>query len=221
MTNNDPIKATKGPNSASGRIPSEMDRDPTLAQFAQQAVRDAKLRTQNPRQKFEQDFRRAYEKIEESLFFLDQMESYGLQQREFGYCLSAFLSAFKSIGDTLRNSPGNRQAKKSVEMAVRSFRESNPKVNFLMKQRDVEVHREGVGILMTWVPTVEIERFRSRFAPREPRWAQIRKSIRGSEPKMEWRFAAVHSPDLITYCRECVNAIRHFVDSLGANVPSE
>jgi hypothetical protein len=77
---------------------------------------------------------RARAKISESRFFLDEMEKNKLNAKEFGYNLSAFLSAFKSIADL------------SPRAEVESLRRSDSEIDFLMEQRNVEVRRNDCGV---------------------------------------------------------------------------
>lgn len=84
---------------------------------------------------------RALEKVDEARFFLARMEDHGGNWPEFGYYLSAFLSAFRSIHYRLCClGAGDR---------VKCLSDSDKEVNFLIQARDAEVHKEGVGIVLT------------------------------------------------------------------------
>jgi hypothetical protein len=146
---------------------------------------------------------RAREKIAESRFFIDEMGKHQHQARKFGCCLSAFLSAIKSIEYQL------------PKPAIKALRHSDEGIDFLMNQRNIEVHGAGVEIVFV-ADLIRVGRFHSRFErephrfhnPRLPPGTKVANGVRS------WRFTDKRSVDLIGYCTDCVNSVEKFVEGL-------
>ena len=87
------------------------------------------------------------EKVRESRFFLARMADYERipDLENFLFCLSAFLSAFRTIGNRLQGVAGKEYAKRTKE-SLKLRLESHPKIGFLFDVRDVEVHGDGTTI---------------------------------------------------------------------------
>jgi len=80
-------------------------------------------------------------KLAECDFFLSQMKD-ATNVQEFGYYLSAFLSALKTFTDLgLMRTHG-----KGASEALLQLRKKSRDLDSLLSSRDVEVHREGVRI---------------------------------------------------------------------------
>jgi hypothetical protein len=88
-----------------------------------------------------------FEKVRESRFFLARMADYERipELEGFLFCLSAFLSSFRSIGNRLQGVAGkkhDKQARRSLTLQM----ENHPRIGFLFDVRDVEVHGDGTTI---------------------------------------------------------------------------
>ncbi len=157
-------------------------------------------------------------KMRECAFFLGCMEQHLQEPEVFGYYLSAFLSALKSI-EYLTRSVGKDAAKK-----VKALRQNNRGLDFLFDARDVEVHREGVAITMTIgsrikppetvfrLPRSRFEtRYESRFGSRfVPRWVDP-----VYQPLFSygytWQFADYPGRDIIALGRDCLAELKKTV----------
>ena len=113
-------------------------------------------------------------KLAECEFFLEQMNE-NADPQVFGYHLSAFLSALSTLTilGLMRNHGQN------TKRALEQLRKSASELDFLLNSRDVEVHREGVGIWLLrsnrvsprfrggiWGDLWVTPRYGSRYAPR-------------------------------------------------------
>jgi hypothetical protein len=87
------------------------------------------------------------EKVRESRFFLARMADYERipDLESFLFCLSAFLSAFRTIGNRLPGVAGKKYDKHARGKLKQSL-ETHPKIGFLFDVRDVEVHGDGTTI---------------------------------------------------------------------------
>lgn len=152
------------------------------------------------------------EKFEESRFFLGRMAEHEKEGdvKNFLSCLSAFLSAFGSIRnrllgvvDTLRGA--------SAKRTLQDFLDADPKIGFLVKLRDVEVHRDGATV---W-PVYRLTDARINppgplelhFFPKTPNHVRV----------FGFRFEG-HDPreNLIQFCR---NALNDFEEILKRQLP--
>lgn len=164
-------------------------------------------------------FERALEKVEEGRFFLTLMKINRKTPQQFGYCLSAFLSAFKSAFERLKTTVGDEHIRRRAANAVRNLRQSRPDVDFLMEARNAEVHREGVKIELEWqTPSVTPERWWSRFNPPwarsesrfNPRWGRAE-----GHPVAVWKFSDRRTADVITLCKNSLNALEDLIQNMA------
>ena len=88
-----------------------------------------------------------FEKFRECRFFLARMADYESvpELENFLFCLSAFLSAFRTIGSRLQGVTGKKYDKRQREN-LKLRLESHPRIGFLFDVRDVEVHGDGTTI---------------------------------------------------------------------------
>jgi len=127
---------------------------------------------------------RIADKARECRFFLVQMAEH--EQRmdieKFLYCLSAFLSAFRT---TIYRSFGVAETRKG-KAAARKFRDDlykNPDIQFLKDTTDLEVHGDGAKV---W------QQYRvSLTGPIPGRWG--RSGDRWGDPKNEGRLSSRYS----------------------------
>jgi len=127
---------------------------------------------------------RIADKARECRFFLVQMAEHEerMDIEKFLYCLSAFLSAFRS---TIYRSFGVAQTRKG-NAAARKFRDDlykNADIQFLKDTTDLEVHGDGAKV---W------QEYRvSLTGPTPGRWG--RSGGRWGEPKNEGRLSSRYS----------------------------
>jgi bacterioferritin-associated ferredoxin len=147
---------------------------------------------------------RVLQKIDESRFFLRRMHEHDTLP-EFGYYLSAFLSALNSVVELC--AACSRHAAEQMM--------SDPDIAFLMTQRNVEVHRNGVDIVLRWdsirVRPTHFEREAHRF--RTPRWKRFKIS---EQANREWLFK--NSSGVISQCTKCLDRVTDITRNLTATV---
>lgn len=141
------------------------------------------------------------EKVREARFFLVLMADYerSSELESFLFCLSAFLSAFRTIGNRLI---GVARTEKDLEKLL----EQHPRIGFLFSVRDVEVHGDGTTI---WPRFRLVDARTSAPGPLElrffPRMAGIVRVI-------GFHFDS-HRPDqnLIEFCHDALNDMEEFI----------
>lgn len=165
------------------------------------------------RKKQDVSFDRVLEKLDEARFFLERMENHKEQWPEFGYYLSAFVSAFASIFYRLNCLGAGNE--------VSSFKESHKDVAFLTLPeegaRHREVHREGIPLVSgyevsaastgPWASSLFRGPFRGAF--RASPWEETQGSVH-----RVWRFKH-GSRDVIKLCRDALQATREFVEAVA------
>ena len=178
---------------------------------------------------------RVRRKIQECSFFFKKMEETANDPaEEFGFYLSAFLSALKSIEYLAPLADADRKRQKQIASELAKLRKTHPSLNYLLTVRDAEVHREGVEIVMDLVtelrltersfnfPSARFKRVegRARFEPRvTSRFARfdvpLKSSIYSPRFSYTWVFRD-NLRDVVQTCRESLNVLRQQVTiSLG------
>jgi len=151
---------------------------------------------------------RVFEKIEESRFFLARMADYEKRDQEFGYCLSAFLSGFKSIVCRLERSVG-----RTILPTVRQRLHSDPDIDFLCRARDIEVHSNGLIVF----PIYNIERGEPRIPERwQSLWEPPMRRFNPIHPRsrivqLGWQFSDHPARNVIELCYDTLNSIEQIV----------
>lgn len=165
--------------------------------------------------------RRVLNKIAECHYFLQRMDQHEEHPAEFGYCLSPFLSALRSVEwlAPMADSKDRKQISNSIEQ----LKTARPDLNYLLNERDAEVRREGVKIVMTLAGSIRpvqcgftfpSGRFSGRFEGRfqRPRfqapWTQeVYKPVYG----YRWRSQDYPARDVVQVCRDSLNALEQLV----------
>ncbi len=90
---------------------------------------------------------RISEKVNECRFFLVLMADYErvLEDEKFRYCLSAFLSAFRSATYRLMGVTHKRFGKPAKD-SLKKRLDNHKEIGFLIRQRDKEVHSDGAVV---------------------------------------------------------------------------
>lgn len=156
---------------------------------------------------------RVWEKVRESRFFLTLMTDHEGEPEKFGFCLSAFLSAFRSIAYQLIRYTKITRGQQAKE-GLKGLLDSRPNIDFLKQARDVEVHQDGVTILRTFsFPVSEAipERWRSRWDPKPGRWDSRSAPARTQLRHRGWQFADHTAHDVIGLCSHSMDEVEEIV----------
>jgi hypothetical protein len=130
------------------------------------------------------------QKIYECRFFLVQMAEYELtsDSEKFLYCLSAFLSSFRTcayrcygVTEHKRRKPASRDLKLQMR--------NHPEIGFLLSRTNVEVHEDGVVVQQLYKIYGDAVIVRHGLG---------------------WRFEG-NPKNLIELCRDALEAMRKFV----------
>jgi hypothetical protein len=171
---------------------------------------------------------RVVDKIYECRFFLAQMADYEgkLDNEKFLFCLSAFMSAFRTAANRLYGVTEHKFGK-VASRALRSQLHRHPEIGFLIGRTNVEVHADGAVVYQRY--SVEVpDPARSRWEPRSvrntDRWRSFSKS-RFGEPVVirraaGWRFAE-NSKNLIELCHDGLQAMQGFIVPVLVTAPPE
>jgi hypothetical protein len=140
---------------------------------------------------------RIVEKIYECRYFLALMADYEekLDAEKLLYCLSAFLSAFRTSAFRLYGVTEHKLGR-PASRALQTQLRSHPEIGFLLSRTNVEVHEDGVVVHPQYALEV-IEGASSRWAPkmvRDPsRWRSLNRSRYGeavvARRAAGWQFA--------------------------------
>jgi hypothetical protein len=157
---------------------------------------------------------RVFDKARECRFFLILMAEHekALDIEKFLYCLSAFLSAFRTIAYRLYGVTENRKGKQASR-ALQNQIHIHPEIGFLIQRSNIEVHEDGVLVHQRFTVHVTAsipDRWKSRWAPDTNKW-QSRFTSRyadGVEVRRAegWQFAG-NPKNLIELCYDALNAM--------------
>jgi hypothetical protein len=171
---------------------------------------------------------RVRKKIQECSFFFKKMDEIANSPAaEFGFYLSAFLSALKSIEYLAPLAEADRKRQRHIKAELAKLRETHPTLDHLLTIRDAEVHREGVEIIMDFATDLKLTerifrsaRFtrvegRARFEPRvTARFdAPPKSNIYRSMYNQAWVFRD-NPRDVVQTCRESLNQLTDKVNAL-------
>jgi hypothetical protein len=134
---------------------------------------------------------RVFRKIAECHFFLREMERRERYQserpEEFGYNLSAFLSALRSVEWFGRLVVSKRSSE--IANRIGQLRQETHELDYLLNAGDAEVHREGVSVILTLASPVGPPRDSFTFPSRRPgRKVQGRSDPPPCEPPSAWLY---------------------------------
>jgi len=163
---------------------------------------------------------RVLNKVEECRFFLRCMEQHEQEPEEFGYYVSAFLSALKTVEYLTPIAARQHQAR--VRKEIHQLKGARPDLNYLLNARDAEVHQEGVALVMTFNSPTQLQepgfvfrsaRFRGRFEGRFRSGFRLPKLKTIYEPvyRDRWWFRDFLAP-VVGVCRNCLDALEGLVN---------
>jgi hypothetical protein len=170
---------------------------------------------------------RIVDKIYECRFFLTLMAEYEkqLDTEKFLYCLSAFLSAFRT---TAFRSYGVTEHKlgKPASHALQLQLRGHSEIGFLLSRTNIEVHEDGVVVHQLYTTEV-VEKSTSRWEPKTAygpeRWRSLNKSRYGEAVVIRraagWQFAG-NPKNLIELCHDALIAIQGFVVPVLVAMPA-
>ncbi|PYT45012.1 MAG: hypothetical protein DMG45_02765 [Acidobacteria bacterium] len=167
---------------------------------------------------------RVFDKVRECRFFLARMADYESAEdiENFLFCLSAFLSAFRSIAYKLYGVT-EKQRGKTAKITLKKELHTHPQVGFLIGRSNVEVHADGVKVWQrynlsigdsisgAWTHDAELFEDQSemcrppRFQPRFQRSAKTQVAT-----VVDWQFEG-HQSNLIGLCHDALNEMENFI----------
>jgi hypothetical protein len=167
-----------------------------------------------------------WEKVAEARFFVERMIEADTKSdnQPFGYYLSAFLNAFRSIAyrafrfaARTQGGPARDELKAKIKAAA--------DLQFLTHARDVEVHQDGVTLVL--VPKfgigpadVVLDRWPDRFNPKVfPRTIEYGDAKYNKWPTrivhepwtLHWRFGDRLGQDIVSFCAKAVAELERLV----------
>jgi hypothetical protein len=173
---------------------------------------------------------RVLDKIRECRFFLAWMADHerASETENLLFCLSAFLSAFRSAAYRLYG-VAETQRGKAAKFALKNQLHAHPTIGFLIAKSNVEIHEAGVTVWQRYTVSVgdsiatkwpsrwnrRVERWSSRFESRFQESVQTHLTVR------DWQFAGNPS-NLIVLCHDALGDPENFIRqniSLGQQVP--
>jgi hypothetical protein len=151
--------------------------------------------------------RGVFDKIEECRFFLERMAAYE-HVREIKsalFCLSAFLSAFRSAGYRLLGVVSALRGGHAKGILERQL-DSHPRIVFLFEVRDVEVHGDGATI---WPRFRIVDRRTGGPGPLELHFfPTIANNIRIIGLRLEGQHT---DQDLAEFCRDALDDLENLI----------
>jgi hypothetical protein len=167
---------------------------------------------------------RVLRKIHEARFFLKKMEELSEQAEEFGFYLSAFLSALKSV--EYLAPLANKSRRTQIRDEICQLRHDHPSLNYLLETRDAEVHRQGVGIVLELGTARKLTapsfifpsaRFKNRFEGRfQGRFTRSR--LGASKTTSVYQPVYYNAWHFLDYSHEVVQTCRDSLDALANEV---
>lgn len=166
---------------------------------------------------------RVLDKARECRFFLTQMAEYekAKDTEKFLYCLSAFMSAFRTIAFRLYGVAENRHGI-PAKHALKSQLHSNQEIAFLLERTNVELHEDGVVVFQRFTvraadpsPATR-ERFAGRFVSRWG-WREGQGAVISRLDG--WQFAE-NPKNLVELCHDALEAMEMFIRQVLTAEPS-
>lgn len=170
---------------------------------------------------------RVLDKAREARFFLVQMADYeqALDTEKFLYCLSAFMSAFRTVAFRLYGVTENLKGT-GAKQTLKDQLHGHPEIKFLIERTNVELHEDGAVVFQRYTMQVsdpepvrwrrdtsrDSNRFRSRFGSRYSEAVIVRQAA-------GWQFAG-SSKNLIELCHDGIEAMEGFITQVLATGPN-
>jgi len=171
-----------------------------------------------------------FDKARECRYFLVRMAEHELagKTENFLFCLSAFLSSFRSVAFRLYGVTETQRGP-AAKSALRSQLHTHPQIGFLIRKSNVEIHEDGATVRQRYTVTVgdsistkwparwthQTERWPSRLGSRYNETAQTHVVHTG------WQFEG-NQENLIALCHDALNEMESVIrqnTSVGPQVP--
>jgi len=152
--------------------------------------------------------------MRECRFFLEQMAAYERTQEidKFLYCVSAFLSAFRTVAYRMYGVTENSKGK-PASRALQNQLHIHPEIGFLIQRSNVEAHEDGVLVCPRFTVQVTAsipDRWKSKWAPDNSKWQSRFTSRYGDAVGVRrapgWQFAG-HAKNLVDLCSDALTAM--------------
>jgi hypothetical protein len=168
---------------------------------------------------------RVFDKVRECRFFLEQMTAYERTQEidKFLYCVSGFLSAFRTVAYRMYGVIENKKGKQA-RRALQNRLHIHPEIGFLIQRSNVEVHEDGVLVYPRFIVQVTAsipDRWKSKWAADNSKW-QSRFTSRfddvvGVRRAPGWQFAG-NPKNLVDLCCDALTAMEECAQQALATV---
>jgi hypothetical protein len=161
---------------------------------------------------------RVYDKIKECQFFVARMADYEQSAdspEHFLYCISAFLSAFRTVAYRLYGVTKTRRGK-AAQVALRHQLHAHSQIGFLLSKSNVEIHEDGVRVWQRYNVNIgESMQWResSRWNRNNDRWSsrvEGRYPVQTTVTVKDWQFEGNQS-NLIILCHDALAEMENFV----------
>jgi hypothetical protein len=161
---------------------------------------------------------RVYDKIKECHFFVARMADYEQSAdapEHFLYCVSAFLSAFRTVAYRLYGVTKTQRGK-AAQVALRDHLHAHSQIGFLLSKSNVEIHEDGVRVWQRYKLNIGDSmqwRGSSRWNRNNDRWSS---QVEGRYPVQtivtvkDWQFEGNQS-NLIILCCDALAGMENFV----------
>jgi hypothetical protein len=158
---------------------------------------------------------RVLDKVRECHFFLVEMAIHekSLETEKFLYCLSAFMSSFRTITNRLYGVTENKLGKAAQE-ALKVQLRNNRDIHFLVCRTNVELHEDGAVVLQRFtihaadpIPSRDDPWFRTIEKPRSRFGSGHGVVIRRASG---WQFAE-DAKSIVEMCHDGLEALEGFI----------
>jgi hypothetical protein len=158
---------------------------------------------------------RVADKVRECRFFLVEMAIHekSLETEKFLYCLSAFLSSFRTVTYRLYGVTENKLGKAAQE-ALKAQLRNNHDIHFLVRRTNVELHEDGAVVLQKYtihaadpIPSHDDTWFRTTKKPRSRFGSRHGVVIRRAAG---WQFAE-DVKNIAKLCHDALEALEEII----------
>jgi len=150
------------------------------------------------------------------------------ETENFLFCVSAFLSAFRSVAYRLYGVTETQRGK-AARVALKNHLHTNQKIGFLIGKSNVEIHEDGVTVWQRYTVSVGdsiATKWPSRWSRRRERWSsrfesRFQETVQTQVTVRDWQFEGNPS-NLIMLCHDALDDMGNFIRqniSLGHHLP--
>jgi len=143
------------------------------------------------------------------------------ETENFLFCLSAFLSAFRSVAYRLYGVTETQRGK-AAKIVLKNQLHAHPKIGFLIGKSNVEIHEDGVTVWQRYTVSVGdsmATKWPSRWNRRTERWPprfepRFEETVKTHVTVRDWQFEGNQS-NLIVLCHDALDEMENFI---GQNI---